>query len=47
MVQDDREKQRNKVLQEDIDWGDDSDESDEDFKTGPVNPVKGGNGDPC
>ena len=30
MVVDDREKERNRVLQQDIDWGDD-DESDEDF----------------
>ena len=36
MVKDDREKDRNKVLQDDVDWGDDSDESDEDFKTGPA-----------
>ena len=32
MVKDDREKDRARVLQQEIDWGSDDDESDEDFK---------------
>ena len=35
MVLDDREKDRKKVMDESVNWGDDSDERDEDFKCGP------------
>ena len=39
MVKDDREKEREIVLQKDIEWGDEDSESDEDFKM-PMNGTK-------